>query len=130
MEHSIKSIFDKIIYLLKSKWWLILIVLFSFKGIRETWKDFKSYIVTSELKEKGINFKESNTTYTTGNNIIDTTIVVLENKIENTDYQKVKKQSFKHIKLDEIKQKYGIVIDTNDIHNDKIILSKWKSRTY
>ena len=130
MEHSIKSIFDKIIYLLKSKWWLILIVLFSFKGIRETWKDFKSYIVTSELKEKGINFKESNTTYTTGNNIIDTTIVVLENKIENTDYQKVKKQSFKHIKLDEIKQKYGIVIDTNDIHNDKIILSKWKSRKY
>ena len=130
MEHSIKSIFDKIIYLLKSKWWLILIVLFSFKGIRETWKDFKSYIVTSELKEKGINFKESNTTYTTGNNIIDTTIVVLENKIKSTDYQKVKKQSFKHIKLDEIKQKYGIVIDTNDIHNDKIILSKWKSRTY
>ena len=130
MEHSIKSIFDKIIYLLKSKWWLIIIVLFSFKGISETWKDFKSYIVTSELKEKGINFKESNTTYTTGNNIIDTTIVVLENKIKSTDYQKVKKQSFKHIKLDEIKQKYGIVIDTNDIHNDKIILSKWKSRTY
>jgi hypothetical protein len=125
MENSISDLLNKSLQFIKSKWWIFLIIILSIKGITSTWNDFKNYIVNSELKNKGIILTEENRVYVKNNIELDSSTIDLENRVEEKDYQKTKKNIAKKIKHEK-----GIIIDSNDIYNDKIILSKWKNREY
>lgn len=123
MNNELSQITINLLKFLKNRWWIFIIIFFSFKGVQGYWKDFKEYIVSTELKTKGINIKEENQIFVETS--IDTNIVLLENDLKKNDYQKTKINIAKRIKHEK-----SIIIDTADIRNDKIILSKWKNRKH
>lgn len=106
------EIIDKLI---QKKYLILLFVVlgfFTYKGVRSTWQDFKSYVVKTELTDRGFD-------------VIKEDRVVISNAQEELKETKVETKQLKN----EIKNIKGIKFDSTDITNIKTnkLLSKYRT---
>lgn len=107
---------------------LIILLFFSFNGIKEYWQDFKHHVMVSELEQRGIILKEQEAIILQNQAGIDSNITIQEKKVVATDVQKYKNKNEQA--KDIIRKQKGLVVTNNDIDAAMAeqLVTKWTTK--
>jgi hypothetical protein len=103
----------------------ILVLILSVNGILDYWKQFKTYIVNSELEKKGLVLHKEEIQLIEEKTQIESQIKDQSKVVEEVNYQNYKKDKNEIIKK-KFKEK-GVIITDNDIKylSDSVLVTKY-----